>query len=61
MPWKTFLDSLTAWQRGHGQRQSPAAFAAYLADRHDITRREANEVIEDWATLTRKRAPALSP
>ena len=57
MPWTTFLDSLDAWSGGAGR----AAFAVWLADRHDITRSEAEEAIEDWAALARQRVPALSP
>lgn len=59
MPWTIFHESLTTW-RGDG-RGDRAAFADYLARRHDITRREAEEAIEDWAAMSRRRAPALSP
>ena len=63
MPWTTFLESLDAWRGADVARPggpARAAFAAYLADRHDLTRTEAQEVIEDWAALTH-RALALSP
>lgn len=61
MPWTVFLESLNAWCGAADKRRNKAAFAAYLANRHDLTRTEAQEAIEDWAALASRDASALTP
>ena len=61
MPWTVFLESLDAWCGAADQRRSRTAFAAYLANRHDLTRTEAQEAIEDWAALATRHIPAVTP
>lgn len=61
MPWTVFLESLDAWRGAADQRHSRAAFAAYLANRHHLTRTEAHEAIEDWAAIATRHASALTP
>lgn len=58
MPWTIFLESLTTWR---SETDSPGSFAAYLARQHDMTPREAEETIEDWAALARRAPPTVTP